>query len=792
VVPAGAVAAGLGERWLDSAARRERLATAARRRPFGRVRAHVVQSQPERSGSSGGAAVSFRTRTTPLAVGATALLPFLTCTGCSSPRAGVDLLAAKERLVEASVAGRDRAWAQTQSGKLFRIGDRVMRTLPAAPESRLRFRVDVPNGARLSFAYAVNPEYYDSPAVEFSVRAGRKGREQAVWTSLADPLSKPAHRGWLHADVDLQKHAGRGVELVFETRSFEKTDDPRRAFWGAPAVTVESDSAPLAIIFLVDTLRADHTTPYGYGRDTTPELKRFSRDAVVFEQAIVQASWTKPSVASILTSLLPGRHLAVQLRDPLESGHVTLGEMLQAKGYATGAAIANSVIYSAGNNFEQGFDSFSGLHDAEGRASKEVPAGPVMDEALRFLDSRRGLPTFLYVHTMDPHVPYLPPPPFDRKFEPHPKPGHPGVDPRTDYKEPADRERLIAQYDGDIAYGDQEFGRFLDELKKRGLYDRALIVFMADHGEEFLDHGQWLHGRSVFDELVRIPLIVKFPRSRDAGKRVRQQVQSVDVLPTVLAELGLPVPAPPVVAGRPLQNVVRGGAPEPPAVSEISHRGHVAHGMRTGRDKYIQSFSPREAELYFDLIRDPKEQTSRLAENGERVRLLRAGVEAAMVPDPFRRHLRALGSSEFDLLLRTPGWIDGVEPVGLASGERCEIEGNGRKLALRLKPRPGQPREVAFSVRPLGAPVWLEGTRDGRPLRPDDVLIAEDGVPAGAVPVRFPEIESEAEKTENVLAAPRSERAGLHLWLTLAPGRKVLEFDEKTREQLKALGYLGG
>ena len=202
-------------------------------------------------------------------------------------------------------------------------------------------------------------------------------------------------------------------------------------------------------------------------------------------------------------------------------------------------------------------------------------------------------------------MPYAPPPPFDRRFEPHPADGHPGADPRTDYKEPADRDRLMAQYDGDIAYGDQEFGRFVATLKQRGLYDHATIVFLGDHGEEFLDHGKWLHGRSVFDELVRIPLVVKFPGNRDAGKRVKQMVQEVDVVPTILSEGGLPVPNPPVIAGRPLQRVVAGGAPEPPAVSEISHRGNVAFGMRTAQDKYIRRFAPEEDELYFDLVDDP-------------------------------------------------------------------------------------------------------------------------------------------------------------------------------------------
>jgi arylsulfatase A-like enzyme len=558
-------------------------------------------------------------------------------------------------------------------------------------------------------------------------------------------------------------------------------------------LTVPDRDAPLVILYLVDTLRSDHTTPYGYKRDTTPELGAFARDAVVFEQAIAQASWTKPSVASILTSQLPGRHRAVQLRDALDPGLATLAEMLQAKGYSTGAAVANSVIYGVGTNFEQGFDFFGGLHGAGDRPSKAVDADVVVDAGLGFLDARRGFPRFLYVHTMDPHVPYGSPPPFDRKYDPPPTPDNPAADPRSDYREPLDRDRLIAQYDGAIAFGDREFGRFVRELKARGLYDRALIVFMADHGEEFLDHGQWTHGKTVFDELIRIPLVVKFPQGRSAGTRVTQQVQAVDVLPTVLQALDLPVPAPPVIAGRPLQAVLAGGAPEPPAVSEISHRGFVAHGMRTSRDKYVQRFSPQEDELYFDLVQDPKETISRLDLDRERVRFLKGGLEAAMGPNPFRYTLRFEGADPFEVRLRTGGWIEGVEPIGFGPADRDETSGNGRKLYLKVQPRPGQPREVAFGIRPMGAPVELAGTRRGRPLAPSDILIAQEAVHPAAVPFKLPEIETEKERVENIFAPPPAGRPGLHVWLAMTAGRKPpAVMDKETCERLKALGYIDG
>ena len=717
---------------------------------------------------------------------------------CTPPPKPLDLVGAQSALVEASLGVRDRAWVVTQLGKHVRINDVAIETLPASPPSRLRFDLDIPKGAHLNFARGIWPERHDEPGVEFVVKVVKNGRERVVFSDLLDPLRRPSHRGWVFEDVDLSKHAGKSVGLILETRGFDKADDPKRAFWGAPVLTVGEDQAPLAIIYLVDTLRADHTQPYGYFRDTTPKLLEFAKDAVVFEQAISHSSWTKPSVASILTSLLPGRHRAVQLRDPLDPGLVTLAEMLQAKGYATGAAIANSVIYSAGTNFEQGFSHFAGLHGAENRPSKLVEAQVVVDEALRFLDSRRGFPRFLYIHTMDPHVPYAPPPPFDRKYEPHPTPGHPGVDPRTDYLEPLDRDRLMAQYDGDIAYGDQEFGRFLAELKKRGLYDRATIAFVADHGEEFQEHGQFLHGKTVFDELIQVPLLVKFPRRQDAGKRVKQQVQTGDILPTLLEALGLEVPRPPTIVGHPLQAVVRGGAPEPPVVSEISHRGFVANGMRTRKDKYVQRFSPKEDELYFDLLQDPKEVVSRLEQNKERVRLLRAGVEAVMVPNPFRHHLRLVGPGAYDLKLRTGGWLLGAEPIGFGTGERLDVEGSGRKLSLTVRPQPGRPRELVFGVRPQGAPVYIEGTKDGRPLSAKDLWVAEEGVQPkhAAWPWRLPEIEplgddDKERLSTNIFAAPRSERPGIHIWLTMTHAYTPLDIGNKERcEELKALGYV--
>src|SRR4029078_6286767 len=239
-----------------------------------------------------------------------------------------------------------------------------------------------PRGAHLRFAAGIPPERHEKPPIEFVVKLVKDGKEETIWTSLLDPLSRPAHRKWEPVDVDLSAHAGRGRELVFETRGFEKDEDARQAFWGDPGITVPDDRAPIALVYLVDTLRSHHTTLYADCRDTTPHLAAFARDAVVFDQAISAASWTKPAVASLMTSLLPGRHRAVQLRDSLDPPRVTLAEMVQTHDVATGAAVANSVIYSAGMNFDQGFDFFAGLDGPGNRALRVGEAGPALDHSL--------------------------------------------------------------------------------------------------------------------------------------------------------------------------------------------------------------------------------------------------------------------------------------------------------------------------------------------------------------------------------------------------------------------------
>jgi arylsulfatase A-like enzyme len=699
--------------------------------------------------------------------------------GCGDRQQGIDLLRSeKSKLAEAQASGQKGTSARAGVGRPQRIRNVVRASLPASPPSHYRFVTDVPRRGRLVVAAGIPGRHQQASAIEFLVRVRERGQERTLLSQLVDPLNRPAHRQWVTLEADLSSYAGRGVEIVLETRGFEERGPPDRAFWGTPTITAADDaSRPLVIVYLVDTLRADHLPLYGYSRDTAPELSRFAKDAVVFDQAIASSSWTKPSVASLFTSLLPRDHGCVQFYTPLDPVLETLAETMRDHGYATGAVVVNQLVLARNMHFDQGFSYF---------AAPPAPqrAGEVVDAALDFLDARKGQPTFLYLHTMDAHTPYLPPPPFDRQFGPRPAPGRAAAEP-SDYRVPRDLDRIVGQYDGAVAYGDQQFGRLLRGLRERGLYERALVVFLADHGEEFLDHGGWVHGHTLYDELVRVPLVVKYPGRRDAGRRVRSQVQLLDVMPTILKSQGLKLPT--AIMGRALEESFDASARERVALLETKYRDYVAYGARVSAAKYVRQLDSG-AELVFDLSRDPQERSGRHPEASTRGRALQRAAEVAVSRGAFRHRVRVDGDVSYELRLRTNGRFEVFERVGLGPAERADVIGGGHVLALSLRPQPGRPREVEVLAWPHGVAVWIDGLRNGRKLRPGEVRVAESGVAARRLPFRFPEVEN----LDGLFSRPRPLPRGVTLWLIPNLGMRggPRAVDRQVREDLKSLGYL--
>ncbi len=368
---------------------------------------------------------------------------------------------------------------------------------------------------------------------------------------------------------------------------------------------------PNLILISLDTVRADHLGLYGYARPTTPNLDAFAREGVVFEKAFAQIPWTVGSHMSLLTSLYPTVHMVAHEERQSEVPR-TLTEQLKGAGYRTAAFVAP--ILSEGYGFAKGFDHYF-------RAAEERRAESMLSRALGWLDELSPdpkQPVFLFIHLYDAHYPYLPLPPFDTSFTRSYDPKIQEIAHAHPYQQAKELSagqlaEVIALYDGEIRYLDQELGRFLAALRERKLVDSSLIVVTADHGEGFLEHGLMNHGNSVYEELIRVPLLLRFPGARHKGRRVAALAQLIDVAPTVLEEAS--AGALPGMQGVSLLPRMKRGEAPPFAYSA----GAYASSLRTDAFKLIENPAERFTKIprsvkapyeLYDLRDDPGETTN--------------------------------------------------------------------------------------------------------------------------------------------------------------------------------------
>ncbi len=337
---------------------------------------------------------------------------------------------------------------------------------------------------------------------------------------------------------------------------------------GSPA------KGPPVILILADTLRRDHLQCYGYPESTSPQIDRLAREAVQFINSNTGGCRTVPSTTTLFTGTYPTTHGVMRQENIISESMVTLAEHFRMSGYRTAAFISNPYLRPA-TGFARGFDEYcppiwpdivSGRktslelmarfltdYDRTPEVTKVVP------KALHWLSESYGRPPFLYLHLMEPHSPYQPPRSYANQFltpdgdrlvhnPPRIRDYLGGAEwlawndvespPRISQR---DREVMKALYDGEIRFLDHWLGIFFEGLKSRKLYDDALIVFLTDHGEEFDDHGGWFHGRSLHNEMVGMPLIIRLPGGEGGGTISNLPIHMVDILPTLAgsARLGL-------------------------------------------------------------------------------------------------------------------------------------------------------------------------------------------------------------------------------------------------------------
>lgn len=479
------------------------------------------------------------------------------------------------------------------------VGGYARNAIAVRAPATLSYYVDIPKGGRLSMRVGAA-----NASVSAVVRVTPEGGSTSeLWRGLLGDA-------WLLQQIPLHAFEGHVVrlELGFEGKGSAALASPM----------IVTDSAQVAepherpknvVIVLIDTQRADHLQPYNPStRVRTPALAALAAQGTVFEAAQAPENWTKPSVASVLTGLYPASHGTKTGDAKVPDKALLLSEVLKEAGYATASFLANGYV-SDKFGFNQGWDQYTNYI----REKRNSNAENVYRDAARWIDEHKKKPFFAYIQTIDPHVPYDPPEELIQQY--YPEPYHGVVSPRSTADQlgkaklsppkvvlnDEDRKYLEALYDGEVTYHDKYLGVFIDRLKRMGLYDKTLFVVTADHGEEFYDHQSYGHGHSLYQELIHVPWIMRYPGA--PPRRVPDTVSTVDIAPTVLASLGLPVP--PMMEGvdRTAQLL---GARAPALSAAVSDFLDDRRTIRAGRWKLVlRGLTP----TFFDLASDPRELT---------------------------------------------------------------------------------------------------------------------------------------------------------------------------------------
>jgi choline-sulfatase len=370
-----------------------------------------------------------------------------------------------------------------------------------------------------------------------------------------------------------------------------------------PSATIKATNAPV-ILISIDTLRSDHLPMYGYKGVQTPALDSLRADSILFENAWSHCPMTLPSHVSMLTGLLPTQH---DVRNNLgyrfhASRNATVPSILKQHGYTTGAAVSSFVLRGE-TGLAEAFDWYEdSIRPEAGSAFIEYQRSGAETAALAtaWIEQNKAKPFFLMLHLYEPHVPYAPPEPFASQYS--------------------------NRYDGEIASSDRIVGKFLEALKKQGIYDRAIIVLTSDHGEGFGEHGEEQHSILLYRELLQIPLVLKLPVSERKGTTVTAPAQLADIAPTILGILGIDAPK---MSGSSLLEL---NAVRPLYAETMYPRIQLGWSELTSVIEYPYQLieSPR-PELY-DLARDPGERNDLAATERRKAASMRKWLEAQQTP----------------------------------------------------------------------------------------------------------------------------------------------------------------
>lgn len=664
------------------------------------------------------------------------------------------------------------------------------------------YEVTIPPDATLSLGYTLQAAAFmvethgiaEPGRIQVSFRE-EGGEPKVLVDRTIDLRAKTEDRRWFDERIDLKDLAGKKGRLTFRVENVGDAEKGRAttALWSAARVLGPAAPGPNLLLITIDCLRADHVGAYGYDRATTPMLDDLAKKGIRFAKAYANAPMTLPSIPQIFTSrLFPSKD------DPL------LTSPIGHAGIANVAVVNNAWIplwlMQGGHADPPGaFDAlFTGSYDAR----------KITDLALEWLSSHAQDRFFVYLHYLDAHTPYSPPPELVRQFADPSYDGEIGdtfadSDGADQGKyDDDDKKKIVALYDAAIRSIDGQIGRLLETLQQNDRLDDTVVVITADHGEEFWDHGRFFHGQSLYDELLHVPLIVKLPGGRSAGTVVDRPVSLLSVSPSLVEWAGLT--RPPSFEGETLDGAIAAPQARGSALLATATQPQfpTRFAIRKDADKLIESVDTGKREL-FDVRQDPDERNDLSASAPQKGDALEG--ELDQTRDLLRQRgfqVRVVGAPGTDakvaVELRSEprsGTFLSVDRREAAGSPQLAVSPDGN--ALTFSAQAGSD-PTGFRFDRLRAPNNLSGTDvvkltvqvDGAPAAPSSIALGAAGAALEGATV---DLQQATLLTEQMPAcAPPAEGVRVCLWQF--PGEKVQALpeitDPKVREKLRALGYL--
>ncbi|RLE00696.1 MAG: hypothetical protein DRJ11_11240 [Candidatus Aminicenantes bacterium] len=448
--------------------------------------------------------------------------------------------------------------------KSSRAFSEMVTVIFAPPNSEYSFSLRLPHSTYLEFGYGVaNQLLSESSSLEeevlYKLTIEVDNKEKVLFEDQLTINPQETSSYLNRKIINLTSYGGKKVRLRFITSRMSFSPDKETikpglllSYWENPTLyksthLSSNNSSPNVILISLDTLRADHLSCYGYPRQTTPNLEKLCSEAVLFANVFSTTSWTLPAHVSLLTGLDNRHHLVSKKNPYIETNLITLADFLRNNGYKT-IAITGGGLVSARFGFAKGFESYIEYKNSH---KWKASARLLFADFSQWLNKNKCKKFFAFLHTYQTHEPYFSPEPFNSMFFEGKKmpwkkanmqkllfsPNHP-----DEFKAltPEQRENIIALYDGEIRFTDEKLIKpLINLLKSLKIYENTMIIFTSDHGEEFFERRAWLHGHSLYNELIHVPLIIKFPNMKYKNLRVTEVGRVTDIMPTILEVIGL-------------------------------------------------------------------------------------------------------------------------------------------------------------------------------------------------------------------------------------------------------------